>query len=299
MASTQRSEQRKFAIGGTAARERLNVSAQADKARALSKLHEPGKPLVLVNVWDALSARIVESLGYPAIATSSASVAWARGYADGEKLPMDQALEATRTIARSVHVPVTADLEAGYGPLAADAAKAARGAIAAGAVGLNFEDVNSSGEFFDRATQAKRIEAIVDVGAQANVPLVINARTDAFLAGLGTDDAWRLRESIDRGNAYLDAGAECVFVPGVDDEALIEKLIAGIRGKVSLLAGFGSPSVDRLAALGVSRISVGSSSAGVAYAKFRSLATDIRDHHRFDELGDRMNYSEANALFTS
>src|SRR5215469_10281818 len=125
---------------------------------------------MLVNVWDPLSARIVEDLGYPAIATSSASVAWAHGYADGEKIPLDEVLAATK--------------------------------------------------------------AIVEAGEQEGVPLVINARTDAFLAGLGSDDAWRLQQSIDRGNAYLDAGADCIFVPGVDDEALIEKLVAGIRGKV-------------------------------------------------------------------
>ena len=274
------------------------MSTLADKAHELRKLHQPGKPLVLVNVWDALSARIVESLGYPAIATSSASVAWARGYADGEKMPMEEVLEVTQAIVRCVNVPVTADLEAGYGASAADAAKAARGAIASGAVGLNFEDLNRAGEFFDVKAQAERIAAIVDVGEREGVPLVINARTDGFLAELGPDDDWRLRESIERGNAYLDAGAECVFVPGVDDEAIIEKLIAGIRGKVSVLAGFGSPSVDRLGELGVCRVSVGSSSAGVAYASFRSLAKDIRDHHRFDELGDRMNFGETNALFT-
>lgn len=273
------------------------MPSQLEKAQTLRALHQPGKPLVLVNVWDVLGARIIEELGFPAVATSSASLAWAHGYADGEKIPLDEVLAATKAIVQRVNVPVTADLEAGYGPSADDAAKAARGAIASGAVGLNFEDVNSAGEFFDQTAQVARVKAVVDAGKGAGVPLVLNARTDAFLAGLGPDDDWRLRESIARGNAYLEAGADCIFVPGVDDEATIEKLVAGIHGKISVLGGFGSPSVDRLGELGVSRVSVGSSSAGAAYARFRSIAIDIRDHHRFDELGDRMGFGETNALF--
>lgn len=274
------------------------MKTQAEKTHVLRALHKPGEPLVLVNVWDAFSARIVEDLGFPAVATSSAAVAWARGYPDGERVPLADVLALTEAIVRCVDVPVTADLEAGYGPTASDAAFAAQGAIAAGAVGMNFEDVNANGEFFDRAAQAARVTAIVEAGASSGVPVVLNARTDAFLVGIGPDDEWRLKESIERGNAYLDAGADCIFVPGVDDEATIEKLVKGIRGTVSVLAGYGSLSIDRLAQLGVARVSIGSSSAGAAYAHFRSLATDIRDHRRFDVLGDRMSYREANSLFT-
>jgi 2-methylisocitrate lyase-like PEP mutase family enzyme len=274
------------------------MSTQAEKANALRALHHPGKPLVLVNVWDAFGARIIEDLGYPALATSSASVAWAHGYADGERIPLADVLAMTEAIVRCVDIPVTADLEAGYGPTANDAAFAAQGAIAAGAVGMNFEDVNRAGEFFDRAAQVARVAAVVETGASSGVPIVLNARTDAFLADIGPGDGWRLKESIERGNAYLAAGADCIFVPGVDDEATIEKLVAGIRGKVSVLAGYGSPSIERYAQLGVSRVSVGSASAGATYAHFRSLASDIRDHRRFDELGDRMSFREANSLFT-
>jgi 2-methylisocitrate lyase-like PEP mutase family enzyme len=276
----------------------MEVPEQRSKARQLKELHRPGDPLVLINAWDAASARIVESVGYPAVATTSAGVAWARGFADGQKISREEMLEHVAVIARAVHVPVTADLEAGYGSTVEEARRTARGAIEAGAVGLNFEDSrDGERQLIDAALQAQRIEAIREVATAAGVPLVINARTDCFLAGVGGDDGFRLEESIRRGKLYTKAGADCVFVPGVADEKTIAALVAGLQAPLNILASAKAPSLERLARLGVARVSLGSGSIGFALAKLRELATGLQAGEGFDLLRERLSHADLNALF--
>lgn len=270
---------------------------QRERAQRLRELHRPGDPLLLVNAWDALSARILEELGFPAIATSSAGVAFVAGYPDGEKISRDEMLAGVERVTRAVRVPVTADLEAAYGASVEDARRTAEGAIAAGAVGLNFEDANERGELVEEELQAERVAAMRDVGERAGVPLVINARTDLFLAGIGESDAWRTQEAIRRGNRYLDAGAACVFVPGVADETIIAQLCREIHGPINILAGASTPGVARLAQLGVARISVGSASIGYAYAKFRDMAGGVRASGSFGFAAERISHADLNALF--
>ena len=274
------------------------MATQQEKAQALRALHRPGKPLVLINVWDAVTARIIEELGYPAIATTSAGVAFAEGYADGERISREAMLAGIARVTRVVQVPVTADMEAGYGPSPEDAAATARGVLAAGAVGLNFEDSHDERELMDLERQVQRIQAMREVANALGVPLCINARTDAFLAGIGESDDWRLEESIRRGNRFLEAGADSVFVPGVADETLIGKLCAAIGGPVNILAGGASPSLSRLAELGVARISVGSASIGYAMAKFRAAAQDVKTGGSFAFAKERISHGEMNALFS-
>lgn len=196
----------------------MDISRVAHKARQFRDLHRPGQPLVLFNVWDAVSARVVEQAGYPALATGSAAVAWTQGFPDGEHISRNQMLQAVSRIARAVAVPVSADLEAAYGLTVRDAAATARGAIEAGAAGLNFEDTGEPGKLIDLDLQCERIEAMVETGARLGVPLVINARTDVFIAGGAADTQTRMEEAIRRGNRFLQAGADCVFVLGVSDE---------------------------------------------------------------------------------
>jgi 2-methylisocitrate lyase-like PEP mutase family enzyme len=273
------------------------MSTQREKAERLRGLHRPGDPLVLVNVWDAISARIVEDLGFPAIATTSAGVAWSEGYPDGERISRAEMMARVRRIAEAVDVPVTADSEAAYGATVEDATLTARDAIDAGAVGLNFEDMNvEREELLDLDLQVERIRAMRRAGEELGVPLVINARTDAFLAELGDSDEWRLRESIQRGNRYFEAGADCVFVPGVGDEALISSLVKELAGPINILAGASTPSVARLAQLGVARISVGGAAMGHVLLEFRNTARAVKENGTFAFAKERIPHAELNAL---
>src|SRR5213078_4385801 len=190
--------------------EAMRQTSQREQAEAFRRLHREGGILVLPNAWDVITARLIESAGFAAIATSSAGVAWALGYADGERISRGEMLAVVRRIASSVRVPVTADMEAGYGPTPEATAETARGVIAAGAVGLNLEDGTNEGRLVDVALHVERIHAVREAGRAAGVPLVINARTDAFeLPAL--PPAQRFAEAVRRANAYRAAGADCLF----------------------------------------------------------------------------------------
>lgn len=275
------------------------MPTQREKAERLRELHRPGDPLLLVNIWDVISARIVEELGFPAVATTSAGIAWSEGYPDGERISRAEMMARVRRIANAVEVPVTADSEAAYGTTVEDAILTARDAIQAGAVGLNFEDMDTEREeALDVELQVERIRAMRHTSEELGVPLVINARTDAFLADLGDSDEWRLMQSIERGNRYFEAGADCVFVPGISDEQLIAVLVRELAGPMNVLAGSATPSVTRLAELGVARISVGGAAMGHVLAHFRDTARTIKETGRFDFANDRIPHAELNALCT-
>jgi len=277
-----------------------DVSNQKEKAEKLRVLHQTARPLVLVNAWDVVSARIIEDLGFPAVATTSAGVAWAEGFPDGERISRDHMLARVKRMAQAVRVPLTADLEGGYGYTVRDAEATAHGAIEAGAVGLNFEDAHPKEiSLIDVELQTARIAAIREVATKLNVPLVINARTDVYLASIGDNDAWRLQESIRRGNEYLRAGADVVFVPGVTDEPTIAELVSGIGGPLNVLAGATSPSIERLRDLGVARVSLGSGAMGYALARFRDVAASLRRGGSFEFVGQRIPHAEVNAILNN
>jgi 2-methylisocitrate lyase-like PEP mutase family enzyme len=232
------------------------------KAERLRAFHRAPPILVLPNAWDVASAVAFAGLdGCVAVATSSGAVAAARGYPDGERIPRDEMLEVVARIARAVDLPVTADLEAGYG----DAAATAEAAIDAGAVGLNLEDGLGPVE-----EHVARIRAVRAAAEARGVPLVVNARTDVFLRGEGDVD-----EAVRRGNAYLEAGADCVFPIMVADPPTIARLTAEIRGPVNVLHRDGVPPVDELERLGVARVSVGSGLHRAALAHAVSLARGL------------------------
>jgi 2-methylisocitrate lyase-like PEP mutase family enzyme len=271
---------------------------QAQKAERLRALHRGREPLLLINAWDAVSARIVEQLGYPAVASTSAGVAWTQGFADGQHISREHMLQCVKTIAHAVSVPVSADLEAAYGETVEDASSTARGAIEAGAVGLNIEDGQEGrGSLVPLERATARIAVMRHTAALLGVELVINARTDGFLAEIGSDDAWRLEESVRRGNAFLAAGADSVFVPGVADEATIAALVARINGPLNVLATSRTPPLSRLKSLGVARVSLGSGAAGYVLAKFREAAEHLRQGSGFAFLAERISHADTNALF--
>ena len=247
----------------------------AAKARAFLAMH--GRPmLVLPNAWDVASARVVAAAGARAVATSSAAIAAALGYPDGECLPRELMLEAVRRIAAAVTVPVTADLEAGYGRTPDEVAATVRGALAAGAVGLNLEDGtgDATAPLRPLADQVERIRAVRAAAAEAGVPLVLNARVDVFLAQAGPPEG-RFAETVRRSSAYREAGADCLFVPGVSDAGLIARLVGEAGGPVSLLAGRSTPPVSELERLGVARLSVGSGLMRAALGFVRDAAREL------------------------
>ena len=273
---------------------------QKKKADALKALHLGKEPLVLANVWDVASARVIEEAGFPALATTSAGIAFAQGFPDGEKISAGQMLQAVAQIARAVRVPVTADVEAGYGDRPEDAARTTRGVIEAGAVGMNFED--STGDSYHPLTelplQLERIRAIREPAQQLDIPLVLNARTDVYLLQVG-DPARRYDEAVRRLQAYRDAGADCVFLPGVRDAETIRRLVADLACPVNILAGPGSPSVAELAALGVKRISLGSGPMRAAMGMLRRLAAEIKTKGTYTSMEGAPSHAEMNTLMKS
>jgi len=237
----------------------MDKTLQARKAAQLKKLHHGPGILVLANVWDAVSARIVEEIGFPAVATTSAGVAATLGYPDGQRVSRGEMLEAVARIARAVAVPVTADMEAGYGTTAAEVADTARALIDAGAVGLNLEDVSgdAGGSQVEVGLQLEKIDAIREASAAAGVPLVINARTDVYLVPIGPAET-RFERTVARLRAYARAGADCVFAPAVKDAETIAKLVRAVEAPLNILLLPDVPGLDELERLGVARASIGS-----------------------------------------
>ncbi len=234
----------------------------------------------------------MEQAGFPAIATGSAGVAFALGYPDGEAIPPEEMLGQVRRIARVVSVPVSADLEAGY----QNVERTAEGLVEAGAVGLNLEDFQD-GELLDIPAQAAKIRAVRKVGERVGVPIVINARTEIYLAEIG-EEGTRLERSVERLRVYRDEGADCLFVPGVRDEETIARLVDAVKFPLNILASAGSPDVGRLEALGVARVSVGSGPMRATLGLMRRIAEEFRDPGSYAAmLEGAVPYSEANELF--
>jgi 2-methylisocitrate lyase-like PEP mutase family enzyme len=274
---------------------RWNVAIQTDKAARLRALHQAPGILVLPNAWDAASARVFEQAGFPAVATTSAGVAASLGYPDGERCGRDEMLGAVRRIAAAVAIPVTADMESGYGPAPADVEATVRGVLAAGAVGLNLEDARE-GRLLEIADQLERVRTVRRVADSSGVPLVLNARTDVYLLQAGAPET-RYSETVRRANTYRDAGADCLFVPGVRDAETIGNLVHAIRGPVNILATRGTPPIPELQRLGVARVSVGSGPMRATLSLIRRIAEELlRDgtYHSFTE--GVMDYAEANRL---
>ncbi len=248
------------------------MTTTADKAALLDSLHVPGTPLIVTNVWDALSARAVAAApGVKALASASHSVSNTRGFEDGEGMNVDLAVEAARAITSAVDLPVSIDFERGYTRNLAKLHQNITRLIDAGAAGLNFEDStgNEAQPLFPLAEQLDRIRTVRAAADSAGVPLVINARVDALVRGSDWDDA------LTRANAYLDAGASVIFMLGLGDEAAVEKAVAGVNGRVSTISGPNSVPLTRLAELGISRVSFGPYTLGLVLAHLQAAAAQL------------------------
>ncbi len=228
------------------------------RCEQLRALHTPGDPLLLPNVWDVATARAVVAAGFPVVATTSAGVARALGYEDHEDAPAGEMLAAAWRIARTVDVPVTVDFEAGYGLAPADLVAGLRDA---GAAGCNLEETDhSTGELRDPGERAAWLAEVRAAASAADYPLVINARVDLFLGGFvgGADPSTQVDlvpEALERANAYLDAGADCVYPIALWEPDALRRFMAGVTGPVNVTRVPQMESLDEVAALGVARVS--------------------------------------------
>jgi 2-methylisocitrate lyase-like PEP mutase family enzyme len=272
-------------------------SDQAAKADRLRALHVGGPILRLANAWDVASAAVIAGTGAPAVATTSAGVAWSLGVPDGELLGREPAAALVARVAAAVVVPVTADIEGGFATDIAGLRETIAAVLAAGAVGINLEDVapDADDRLRDVADQAERIAAARAEAAGAGIGLFINARVDAFLRAVGEPEH-RLDETVSRAAAYLEAGADGIFVPGVVDRETIERLVAAIPAPLNILAGPGAPTVPELESLGVRRISLGSKVAAAAYALAERAARELAGAGTYDSVRDQVGYDRLNTM---
>lgn len=263
----------------------MNAATQLRKAEVFRKLHDRSAIFVLPNAWDVASALIFARTGFAAVATTSGGVAWSLGHADGERIPRDEAVAAIARIAHALDVPVSADIEAGYGTTPDQVNETVRQVIAAGAVGINLEDSLGDGALRETGATVDRIRAARAAADDAGIPIVINARSDAWLNGFGANERERFDETVHRARRYLEAGADCIYPIGLGDVATIAALVKELDAPVNVGARPGLPGVAELARLGVARVSTATRFATLALSAIERAAVEIRDSGRFDCLG--------------
>lgn len=274
---------------------------QHDLAAAFRALHAAGADpiLILPNAWDAMSARLAEAAGARAIATTSAGISWSLGFPDGQGLSRDAMIGAVRQIVAGVRVPVSADVESGYGAgTADDVAATVRGVLEAGGVGINLEDApgRNGAVLLDAEEQALRIAAARSAASAIGVDLFINARTDTYVKKVGPD-ADRFAETVRRAQLYVAAGADGIFVPGVADADTIGRLSAAVGAPFNVIGGPGVPTIPELRALGVARVSVGPGLVRSVMAHIRAASVELFGAGSYEALREQIPSPEANALF--
>jgi 2-methylisocitrate lyase-like PEP mutase family enzyme len=280
------------------------TSALATRAGRFRDLNRAGR-LLLPNAWDAASARVFEAAGFSAIGTTSAGIAYAQGYRDGEQLGRDAMVRAVAKIVNAVSVPVTADIEAGYGPTAADVADTIDAVLDVGAVGVNLEDAdysNGAARLCGVSQQCERLAAARSAADRRGVPLVINARTDTFLleagkrAGKGVEE--RIAITADRGVQYLKAGADVIFVPLLVDTAIVKRLASQLPGALSLMALPGAPAASELFAAGAARVSIGQMAMLATLGTLKKIAEELLRQGTWRSIERTFyGFSEAEQLF--
>lgn len=253
----------------------MRKTEQKHRAERLAAMHREPGIVVLPNAWDVISACMLVEAGFKALATTSGGCAFSLGYPDGERIPRREMVAAVKRIAHGVPVPVTADMEAGYGPSPDDVAETVHQTLKAGAVGINLEDSDKGnpGRLIEIDRAVERIRAARSAASAAGIPMVINARTDGFHYG---DSGAVFDDTVRRANAYLAAGADCAFVPFVRDGAVIGRLASMIEGPMNVLAGPGTPPVPELAKLGVKRVTVGSNIIKATLLTIRRAAEELQ-----------------------
>jgi 2-methylisocitrate lyase-like PEP mutase family enzyme len=279
----------------------MDRAVQAQKAEAFSRMHDRSRILVLPNAWDAGSARIFEAAGFAAVATTSAGLGHTAGYPDGELIPRDDMITLVRWIARCVKIPVTADSESGFARDPAGVSETITMLIEAGAVGINLEDSihGSQRQLYSIDAAVERLHAAREAAARAGVPIVINARTDVFLFGLGEEEQ-RFALAVERLNSYSKAGADCLYPIGYLDASIIARLVKAVKGPINVMGVPTTPAVAELERLGVARVSTASAPARVAMTATKKLAESLMRTGSFEMFGgETISHQEANALFAN
>ena len=277
----------------------MSTDSQKSKANNFRALHRGPGVLILPNAWDVASARVFEDAGFGAIATTSAGVAFSLGYPDGQKISREEMLARVGRIARAVKVPVTADVEAGYGARPEDAARTASNVIVAGAVGMNLEDAthDPAHPLYDLPLQLERIRAVREAAMKTGVLLVLNARTDVYLAKVG-DPGTRYDEAIRRLVAFRDAGADCVFLPGVIDAETIARVVKDVKCPLNILTGPGAPPIPELQKLGVARVSVGSGPMRATLGLVKRIAEELKGSGTYTTLEGGIPHADLNRMLS-
>lgn len=260
-------------------------------------MHDRSTVLLLPNAWDAATARLLAHLDFAAVATTSGGVAWSLGYADGEHAPLEEVLGVIGRIAQAVSLPVTADIEAGYGTTPRDVERTISAVVEAGAVGINLEDSRQTPHALrDMQEAADRIRAARAAADSAGVAIVINARVDTYALKFGQSDAERFDETVRRAQAYLAAGADCIFPITLADEQTLASLVAAIDAPINVVAHPAMPSISRLGQLGVARISTASHLAAIALGAVAHAAKTLRDTGRFEALESTLSRKDIQHL---
>jgi 2-methylisocitrate lyase-like PEP mutase family enzyme len=276
----------------------MNKDRQKQLAEAFRAAHRGPKLLLLPNAWDAMSARQFEAAGFPAIATTSGGVAWALGHADGEKTPWPEVVGATERIVRAVRVPVTADIEAGYGDTPEAVGKSIGEILKTGVVGFNLEDGTPRADVPVRSVDdaVARIKAARAAADAVGVPAVINARIDLYLKNVG-DPAGRFDETVKRAKAYLAAGADCIYPFGFIDLETMGRLAKAIPAPINIVARPGTPPAAELERVGVRRVTIASGATLAVMSLIKTIGEELFRTRAFDGLGHTMNRPEAQKLF--
>lgn len=275
-----------------------DITIEKQKANAFRAMHR-GRILLLPNVWDVATARIVEQAGFGAVATTSAGVAFSLGYPDGQRISREEMLARVARITKAVKVPVTADVEAGYGDRPEEAARTTREVIEAGAVGMNLEDGTDdpAHPLVELSLQLEKIRAVREAALKSGVLLVLNARTDVYLAQVDAPGT-RYDETVRRVIAFRDAGADCVFVPGLTDAETIGRIVRDVKCPVNILAGPGSPSVAELEKLGVARVSLGSGPMRATLGLLKRIAEELSKFGTYSAMEDAPSHADVNRLMS-
>ena len=273
------------------------MNLQLDQATQFRQLHRGPGILILPNAWDVASARVFEEAGFPALATTFAGIAFSLGYPDGQKIPREEMLARIGRIARAVRVPLTADVESGYGATPEEAAQTSRELVQAGVVGMNLEDasVRRDQPLIDLQLAVEKIRAVREAAMQLGSQIVVNARTDVYLLPGGNPDA-DYSEALRRLIAFRDAGADCVFAPGLKDSETIERLVKAVGCPLNILAAPGAPSIPELAKLGVARVSVGSGPMRATLGLLQRVAEELKATGTYDTMNGAMPYAAANKM---
>jgi len=277
-----------------------NKSRQEVQANNFFTFHQSSEILILPNAWDVVSAKIFEIEGFKAIGTTSAGIAATLGYADGQKMSLSENLDVVRRIVNCTDVPISADIESGYATTIEGAVQCAKSVTDAGAVGLNLEDGTGDPDvpLISPSLQCEKIAAINQMSTAYSNPLFINARTDVFLVG---DDARALNKAVDRGNAYQEAGADCIFIPDVGnlDKNSIQTLAQEIAAPINIIAGETTPPIAALQDMGVDRVSLGPRPMRAVLSLLREIARELRMSGTYElMMKSSISYSEVNQWFT-